>query len=1060
VKTKGKKISKKSPVEKFDSNTDEVKLRIREMANGYKMAILFAEVDSEENPLDSNYSITDFSAPAFMDIDRMMAKYISDNKEAIEKSGLSDEQIGMDIWYTQAGHGVGFFDRDLDKSVEKDLTEGAKKLARFPSVEVGDDGVIYLTGLKYNSGGSLYANGGSVESLEKELHKLQRDLNSRRLQTYTEGDNSEEEKARQRERSVKLARFNEVLGLLREKESKSSTGSSMANGGVIPIVTGTMPTADGDIVGKVIYNDFWGKYQVYVDGSLYGEYNNADEAIDDLRRTGFKTLSRPETMGNGGGIKSNFKIISDDFQQREDEPSRVYHTVEGLFDGYWFVAKTDNSFKNRYGSDGINKGCVYKLDVWRGGNPVGRDKSTTGGHVSEDHIARYWNKWDEKPQGKKDKEAVAAIVDFLEANICDLKRSYTSVKFADGGSVYADGGQMGEITKNMTLWTVQGEPKFKSLKEANQRARELHSKHPNVTYRGNKMGLDEWVVMYGIDDFFEKDSEVVYSAGGGIYGIEKYLSRNLIEHITSLNEDQLRKMKNELLNEIGRSEKYDKDFKGSNRQFSLNKELDLINYRLGEKSTGGEMGNGGRITPSDIVVGRSYNYKLEQGTKVKYLKEQGSNYIFVDSRGQWVAISPAELEDSISLIGEMGDGGSAYAKGGSLKDISFENSNLYLYGFGRDTNGNSIIKVGFPNDRAFSIQINSPWFKHSYDKRGYSLSELTPEDVSLIEKEVVDYVREHGSDAQKAKLKIYGERLEKGGSMYAGGGSIQEIVGTTYRPFISSNPKYFVKVVKADFDNITYKHLDNGEEKTVRAKDFMDSYIQLASFGKGGSMYADGGVTGTELSPEEISQFEKVYNKYVAKDYFGTNDLIENKEKFRIQKAKEGDELAIRTTRADIENMFRAEDYKNNLNYFKKLKGFVDAGDHASLKKHVRPNQKLTIELMGIITGKDLKGYTSQVKMDEFIDTLKPRMGSGGSTYARGGEVSARELNNGNQYTYDVNGNSGSIYKEYGIYSVQGFENGKHFSKAQRNHDHQPYHLSLKIQTYLQKPFSFPYRKI
>ena len=51
-------------------------------------------------------------------------------------------------------------------------------------------------------------------NLENELHKLQRDLNSSRLSTYREGDNSEEEKARQKERAVKLARFNEVLALL------------------------------------------------------------------------------------------------------------------------------------------------------------------------------------------------------------------------------------------------------------------------------------------------------------------------------------------------------------------------------------------------------------------------------------------------------------------------------------------------------------------------------------------------------------------------------------------------------------------------------------------------------------------------------------------------------------------------------------------------------------------------------------------------------------------------------------------------------------------------------
>lgn len=52
------------------------------------------------------------------------------------------------------------------------------------------------------------------EKLEKELHRLQRDLNSNRLLTYIPGDTSEEEKNRQQERAIKLDRFKEVLGLL------------------------------------------------------------------------------------------------------------------------------------------------------------------------------------------------------------------------------------------------------------------------------------------------------------------------------------------------------------------------------------------------------------------------------------------------------------------------------------------------------------------------------------------------------------------------------------------------------------------------------------------------------------------------------------------------------------------------------------------------------------------------------------------------------------------------------------------------------------------------------
>ncbi len=53
-----------------------------------------------------------------------------------------------------------------------------------------------------------------TEKLLKELRRLQRELNSPRLMTYTEGDTSEQEQNRQRERSSKLARFNDILATL------------------------------------------------------------------------------------------------------------------------------------------------------------------------------------------------------------------------------------------------------------------------------------------------------------------------------------------------------------------------------------------------------------------------------------------------------------------------------------------------------------------------------------------------------------------------------------------------------------------------------------------------------------------------------------------------------------------------------------------------------------------------------------------------------------------------------------------------------------------------------
>lgn len=95
---------------------------------------------------------------------------------------------------------------------------GEKNMNNFLVVWMTENG--FVNSNEY----AILKNGGAIESLEKELRKLQRDLNSERLRTYREGDNSEEEIARQKEREVKLARFNEVLSLLREKDKYAKGG--------------------------------------------------------------------------------------------------------------------------------------------------------------------------------------------------------------------------------------------------------------------------------------------------------------------------------------------------------------------------------------------------------------------------------------------------------------------------------------------------------------------------------------------------------------------------------------------------------------------------------------------------------------------------------------------------------------------------------------------------------------------------------------------------------------------------------------------------------------------
>lgn len=93
-------------------------------------------------------------------------------------------------------------------------------------------------------------------------------------------------------------------------------------------------------------------------------------------------------------------------------------------------------------------------------------------------------------------------------------------------------------------------------------------------------------------------------------------------------------------------------------------------------------------------------------------------------------------------------------------DVWFPNSNLELYGFGLDINGNNVVRLRFPNSRGFSIQManNLPETYYIASCYGWETKKLAKERegyIKKIEKEVVSYIKKYGSDTQKKKLRIY-----------------------------------------------------------------------------------------------------------------------------------------------------------------------------------------------------------------------------------------------------------------------------------------------------------------
>ena len=91
--------------------------------------------------------------------------------------------------------------------------------------------------------------------------------------------------------------------------------------------------------------------------------------------------------------------------------------------------------------------------------------------------------------------------------------------------------------------------------------------------------------------------------------------------------------------------------------------------------------------------------------------------------------------------------------------VSLPNSNLYLVASGLDINGNKVVKLSFPNERAFSIQTNSGLPKTGQILRGLKtpkdMLSVSKSDLVILEKECVAYIKSYGSALQKKKLRTY-----------------------------------------------------------------------------------------------------------------------------------------------------------------------------------------------------------------------------------------------------------------------------------------------------------------
>jgi hypothetical protein len=118
-------------------------MNIETVLNSYIETALWSSLDSKEQPLDDNYGPEDLSAEAKESMRNDVKDFLDGNKDLLEESGLSDEQIGHNFWLSRNGHGAGFFDLGQE-SFWRDLQSAAEVYGSSDLYE-GDDGNLYVS---------------------------------------------------------------------------------------------------------------------------------------------------------------------------------------------------------------------------------------------------------------------------------------------------------------------------------------------------------------------------------------------------------------------------------------------------------------------------------------------------------------------------------------------------------------------------------------------------------------------------------------------------------------------------------------------------------------------------------------------------------------------------------------------------------------------------------------------------------------------------------------------------------------------------------------------------
>lgn len=116
---------------------------IDDFTEAYLEAALWSSTNldsEEEEPLDDNYDIDDFSKEALIEARQEADEFRDMASDLLDD--IDDEMAGHDFWLTRNGHGAGFWDRGYPAHIGDALTDLAHSFGEQHPI-VGDDGEIH-----------------------------------------------------------------------------------------------------------------------------------------------------------------------------------------------------------------------------------------------------------------------------------------------------------------------------------------------------------------------------------------------------------------------------------------------------------------------------------------------------------------------------------------------------------------------------------------------------------------------------------------------------------------------------------------------------------------------------------------------------------------------------------------------------------------------------------------------------------------------------------------------------------------------------------------------------